>query len=163
MAWIDDRIWCHPKFADISDRAFRVWVSGVAYSTGFATRGALTPGMQKQVGSDARVRRELVAAGVWDEMGSGSVLIHDWDEHNSKRDARRANDRDRKRKARAESSGTSAGQSAGSTAVAARVDGSEGSEGRSRAVRGRAEQTVAECEQPGIAELEAHTLRRMPA
>ena len=39
MAWVDDRIWCHQKLADLSDRAFRVWVNGIAYSSGFQTKG----------------------------------------------------------------------------------------------------------------------------
>jgi len=129
VAWIDDRIWCHPKFTDLSDRAAWTWVKGVAYSTGFSTHGRLTPGQQKKVDSDARIRRELVAAGLWDEIEDGAVLIHDWDEHNSKRDARREADRKRKRDSRAKdrvtSNGASTGQSTGRGAVPARVDGSE--------------------------------------
>jgi hypothetical protein len=122
VAWLDDRVWCHPKLADLTDRSFRVWVNGMAYSSGFGTRGLLTPGQQRTIGADTRVRRELVAAGLWDETTEG-VLIHDWDDHNGKRDARRAADRERKRAAR--SNGTSAGTSAGQKCV----DGSEGSEG----------------------------------
>ena len=45
--------------------------------------------------------RELVASGLWDDVGHGSILIHDWDEHNGKRDARRAADRERKKQERA--------------------------------------------------------------
>lgn len=139
MAWIDDRIWCHPKLADVSDKAFRTYVNGIAYSTGFGTRGGLTSAQQKLVGSDKRVRVELVAAGLWDETGAGTgVAVHDWDEHNSKRDARRAADRDRKRKERAASAGASAGRSAGP----ARVDGSEGSEGSDRKAVARGEPPV---------------------
>ena len=125
MAWLDDRVWCHPKVADVSDRSFRVWVNGMAYSSGFGTRGVLTAGQQRTIGADARVRRELIAAGLWDETDDG-VVIHDWDEHNAKRDARRAADRERKRAAR--SKGTSAGPSAGQKCV----EGSEGSEGSDR-------------------------------
>lgn len=133
MAWVDDRIWCHPKFTDISDRAFRTHINGIAYSTGFGTRGTLTAGQQRKVGSDARIRRELVAAELWDALEDGAVGIHNWDEHNGKRDARRAADRERKRAAR--SNGASAGQSAGASTLSARVDGSEGSDGsRSKAV-----------------------------
>lgn len=126
MAWLDDRVWCHPKLADVSDRAFRVWVNGMAYSSGFGTRGVLTAGQQRTIGADTKSRRELVASGLWDET-DGGVCIHDWDAHNGKRDARRAADRERKKASR--SSGTSAGQSAGRSAGQKCVDGSEGSDG----------------------------------
>lgn len=98
MAWIDDRIWCLGKFAELSNDAFAVWVKSVAYSSGLSTAGHLNAGQQRLVGSSAKVRRELIEARLWDENGDGkSVLIHDWDEHNGKRDARRAADRERKR------------------------------------------------------------------
>ncbi len=126
MAWLDDRVWCHPKLADLSDRAFRVWVNGIAYSTGFGTQGRLTPGQQRTVGANKKVTGELVAAGLW-LLDDTTVIYHEWDEKNGKRDARRAADRERKRLAR--SVGTSAGQSSGNSTVAARVDSSEGSEG----------------------------------
>lgn len=137
MAWVDDRIWCHPKFTDVSDRAFRAHVNAIAYSTGFGTRGVLTPGQQRTIGSDARSRRELVAAELWDDLEDGSVAIHNWDEHNGKRDARRAADRERKKVAR--SNGASAGQSAGRSTLPARAEGSEGSDGseRTKAVTAR--------------------------
>ncbi len=102
MAWIDDRIWCHPKFVDLSDRAHRVYVDGLAYSAGFSCRGHLSPGQQRKIGSDAKARRELIEARLWDENGDGaSVYIHDWDDHNGKRDARREADRVRKANMRA--------------------------------------------------------------
>lgn len=103
MAWIDDRIWCADKFTDISNDAFAVWVRSVAYSSGMSSAGHLSAGQQKLVGSTTRTRRELIEARLWDENGDGkSILIHDWDEHNGKRDARRAADRDRKRRQREE-------------------------------------------------------------
>jgi hypothetical protein len=111
LAWLDDRVWCKPKFTDLSDRAFRVWVSGVCYSAGFARKGYLTAGQQKTVGADAKVRRELVAAQCWEERDDGVVYIHDWDEHNAKRDRAREKDRERKRLSRAMSNGTSVGLS----------------------------------------------------
>ena len=101
MAWIDDRLWGHPKVAPIPDKAFRVYVNGLAYSAGMGLGGKLEPAHQALIGSTAGTRKALVAAGLWDENGDGkSVLIHDWDEHNGKRDARRAADRERKRNLR---------------------------------------------------------------
>lgn len=101
MAWIDDRIWCHPKFADISSDAAWAYVKGVAYSAGFSTAGHLTPGQLKTLGIGPKDSRALLACGLWETNGNG-IVIHDWDEHNGKRDARRAADRDRKRTARSE-------------------------------------------------------------
>ncbi len=134
MAWVDDRIWCHPKLSDLSDRAFRVWIQGISYSAGMSTGGVLTPAQQRLVGSTPKVRQSLFDARVWDELAGGAVGIHDWDEHNGKRDARRAADRERKRLLRGgqsagQSAGRSSGQSAGASTGTAHVDGSEGSEG----------------------------------
>ncbi len=103
MAWLDDRVWCHPKTADLSNAAFAAWVKGIAYSSGMGTAGHLTAGQQKLVGGTGGARRELLAVGLWDENGDGtSIEIHDWDEHNGARDDRRERERERKRKARAE-------------------------------------------------------------
>lgn len=104
MAWIDNRAWAHPKVANLSDPAFRVWVSGLCYACGFVTEGRLTKQQQKIVGSTPRLRRELEDAGLWLDEGP-DVLIHDWDEHNGRRDekerARRVKDRLRKAEERA--------------------------------------------------------------
>ncbi len=99
MAWIDDRIWCHPKFVDLTGDAFAAYVKGVAYCSGFSTGGHLTPGQMRAIGAGPRQARELLAAGLWERNGNG-VVVHDWDEHNGKRDARRAADRERKRRAK---------------------------------------------------------------
>ena len=102
MAWIDDRIWCHPKFTSLTTSAFAVYVKSVAYSAGMSTSGHLDAGQQRLVGSNPRIRTELVGARLWDENGNGlSIVIHDWDEHNGKRDERRKRDRERKRAMRA--------------------------------------------------------------
>lgn len=101
MAWLDDRIWCHSKITDLSDRAFRTYINGVAYSSGFTTRGVLTVGQQKQIRATPRAKKELIFSQLWDELDDGAVRIHDWDNHNGKRDERRDADRERKRSARA--------------------------------------------------------------
>lgn len=113
MAWIDDRVWCHPKLVDIPPAARWVWVAGVAYSSGFGTRGLLSPGQQQQIGATANTRKRLIEIGLWDEMPAGHIRIHDWDEHNDKRDERRAKDRERKREQRARERRTSPAASAG--------------------------------------------------
>lgn len=132
MAWLDDRVWCHPKVVGLSDRAFRVHVCGIAYSSGFSTAGVLTSAQQGLVGATARQRAELIGAGLWDELEQGSVLIHDWDEHNGKRDARRAAERERMRRTRSEQRARSSANNNANKPANRRVltgDGSEGSEG----------------------------------
>jgi hypothetical protein len=104
MAWLDDRVWSHPKFADLTAHAFRAYVYGVCYSSGFGTRGKLTPGMLTTIGAKPAMCRELITAGLWDEDPPG-ISIHDWDEHNGKRDDRRERDRERKRRERARDDG----------------------------------------------------------
>lgn len=100
MAWLDDRAWAHPKLAMLSDSAFRVWLSGICYSSGFGLRGRLESQHQSVIRATPRIRAELVKAFLWEEVDEGAVLIHDWDDHNDKRDAKRAADRERKRKQR---------------------------------------------------------------
>jgi AraC-like DNA-binding protein len=139
MAWIDDRIWCHTKITDLSDKAFRVWISSIAYSAGLGTKGHLSEAQQRLVGATPRIHRELLTAGLWDQISgesndqnSAEILIHDWNEHNEKRDARREADRLRKRAQRqmsaGQSNGQSAGTSSGTSTGTARVEGSEGSD-----------------------------------
>ena len=100
MAWLDDRAWAHPKFTDLSDKAFRVWAHGLCYSSGFETHGYLSRGQLATIGAKPTIERELTSAGLWEER-DGMIYIHEWAEHNGKRDARRAVDRERKRQQRA--------------------------------------------------------------
>lgn len=103
MAWIDDRLWCSPKWLSLSDKAKVVWVNSVAYSSGMGLRGRLTVEQQKLMGATTKTRSELVERGWWDLNGDGqTIVIHDWDEHNAVRDERRRKDRERKREARAQ-------------------------------------------------------------
>lgn len=105
MAWIDDRIWCHPKISDISDAAFRAWINGIAYSFGFHTRGKLTSAQQRLVGATPRIGRELTVAGLWEENGDG-IFIHDWNVHNGKAEQRAQKERLRLKAYRAKKHGT---------------------------------------------------------
>jgi 5-methylcytosine-specific restriction endonuclease McrA len=116
VAWIDDRIWCHPKFTDLSKGAFAGYCKSLAYSSGMGTGGLITQGQMALFMVTRAEMLELVEAGLWDNEndGTGSVRIHDWNEHNGKRDARRASDRERKRKSRAANPG---GWESGSKAV----------------------------------------------
>lgn len=101
MAWLDDRIWCHPKFTNLSPSAFTVYIKALAYSSGMNTRGRLDPAQQKLIGSTKKIRTNLVQIGLWELNGNGqTILIHDWEDHNKIRDERKARDRERKRRER---------------------------------------------------------------
>lgn len=101
MAWLDDRFWAHPKVTGLSDRAYRVHVNGICYSSGMSTHGRLDDAQIKLLGGGKKERKELVFRRLWIEKGTEGVLINDWAEHNDKRDEKRAADRERKRLARA--------------------------------------------------------------
>lgn len=134
MAWLDDRVWCHPKVVQVSDKAFRVWVASICYSAGFQLRGTLAPGHQAAIGSTPKVRNELIAYGLWTDGDKGSVEIHDWAAHNDRRDAERAANRERKRRQRLRDTPVTNGVTSTVThgvtrTVTAHCEGSEGSEG----------------------------------
>ena len=124
MAWLDPRIYAHPKLLRCSPLARWVYVAGLAYSDGFGTRGELNRSAQKLCGSTAKTRSNLLSAGLWktDENDAENVRIHDWQEHNGRRDDARETrlqaDRERKRAERAalKSARTSTGQSTGQSA-----------------------------------------------
>lgn len=101
MAWLDDRIWAHPKFVALSDKAFRTAISAIAYANGFGTGGRLTKQQQRSVGATAAVRAQLIAGGLWEELDDGTIEIHDWYEHNGIREEKREKLRsiERRRKA----------------------------------------------------------------
>lgn len=99
VAWLDDRAWCHPKLVNLSDRAHRVYINSLAYASGMATKGRLTQAQQRLLGATPAIRRELLDARCWDDLGD-DIAIHDWTDHNARRDARREADRERKRAAR---------------------------------------------------------------
>lgn len=97
MAWLDERIWCHRKMLALSDRAFRAYINAIAYSAGMGSKGVLTLPQQRLLGARSSEREQLLKVGLWDERGDGDIYIHDWDEHNAKRDERKEKDRERKR------------------------------------------------------------------
>lgn len=127
MAWLDDRAWCHSKLVNLPDKAFRVYINSISYSSGMGLKGVLTPPQQKLMGATSQIRQKLIEAGLWDDL-DGSIEIHDWADHNSKRDERREKDRVRKREARRAERPQDSPQDA--PVVSPHAEGSEGSEGR---------------------------------
>lgn len=103
MAWLDDRVIDHPKFIELSDGAFRVWAHGLIYCSRHSTGGSLDAFIRAHK-VPKRPSNELIKAGIWDREDDGSTWVHDWQEHNEKRDQtaeeRRAQARERQRRHR---------------------------------------------------------------
>lgn len=97
MPWVrlDDRFPSHRKVALLSDRAFRLYVSALCWSSENLTEGRI---LEKELPLIARVRgpkavvAELEAAGLWDRTEVGWA-IHDYLEYNPDR-ARVKSDRE---------------------------------------------------------------------
>lgn len=95
MPWVklDDRFPTHRKVALLSDRAFRLYVSGLCWSSENLTEGRI---LAKELPLISRVRgpktaaAELEAAGLWDRADAGWV-IHDYLEYNPDRARVQAN------------------------------------------------------------------------
>lgn len=89
MPWVrlDDRFPSHRKVALLSDRAFKLYVSALCWSSENLTEGRI---LEKELPLVARVRgiksaaAELEAAGLWDRAEVGWV-IHDYLEYNPDR------------------------------------------------------------------------------
>jgi hypothetical protein len=97
---LDDGFADHPKVAFLSDAAFRSFVSGLCFANRYLTDGVILSHAVAKI-STAKVRKELVAVGLWKDREDGGVSIHDFLEYN--RDAetvkaeRRANAERQKR------------------------------------------------------------------
>lgn len=102
MAWLDDRIQTHPKIVALSDRAYRAWINCLCYCSMHGTGGHLDAAISVHR-IPKTIVRELVRARVWDEEDDG-FWVHDWQEHNEKRDEareeKRAQARERQRRHR---------------------------------------------------------------
>jgi hypothetical protein len=88
MTWIklNDNVPRHPKIAGLSDRGFRVWITGLCYASEFLTDGVLPAVFLTTV--HPKVRDELIAAGLWSCTAGttgGTTTVHDYLEHQSSR------------------------------------------------------------------------------
>lgn len=113
MAWLDNRIWAHPKIRDVPRATRWEYAAALAYASGFGTKGVLTAGQLKAIECTPRDRELLIRVGLWEDASAdgndGAIRIHDWDDHNGKSDAKREADRKRKRAERAKTQKTSDG------------------------------------------------------
>lgn len=102
MAWLDDRIRDHPKIVRASAPAFRHWALALCYCSAHGTEGRLDQAV-KALNVPRKIIRELVSLQLWDQEPDG-LWVHDWQEHNAKRDEkivdRRTQDRERQRRHR---------------------------------------------------------------
>lgn len=94
MAWVrlDDQMPEHPKVEGLSDRAFRVYVEGIAYCSRTLSDGAIPATKAKKLGATPRVVQELIEARLWHINGVG-YLVNDYLKYNPPKatvEARRA-------------------------------------------------------------------------
>lgn len=101
---IEDVMPEHPKFQEVGDTAFALFVSGLCYSVRLLTDGRIP---ERQVpklihASPRKATTELVAAGLWHEV-DGGYQVHDFDHYQpsaQKVQDQRRKERDKKAKQR---------------------------------------------------------------
>lgn len=102
MAWLDDRIRDHPKIRRTTPQAFKFWALALCYCSAHGTEGQLDDAIAN-LGVPRKVVDELVELRLWDREDDG-LWVHDWQEHNEKRDQaveeRRKQARERQRRHR---------------------------------------------------------------
>lgn len=89
MTWVrlDDLMPDHPKIAPLSDRAFRLHISGLCYAARALTDGHVPrPVAQRLVPSARRAIDELVGSQIWEEDADG-YEIHDFGEYQQTRES----------------------------------------------------------------------------
>ena len=87
---VDDGFDEHPKLEDLSDRAFRLHVSGLCYCARRLTDGLISEKAARGLCARLRAKKqhvsELVEAGLWVDYGPRGFIVHDYLEHNPTRD-----------------------------------------------------------------------------
>jgi hypothetical protein len=80
MTWvkIDDKLPNHGKVEALSDRAFRIYVTSICYSSANLTDGEITKGSLTKIGATPKIAETLVAAGLWDTTSRGGWAVHDY-------------------------------------------------------------------------------------
>lgn len=103
MAWfkVDDRLWSHPKWLNLSLEAKALWVSAGAYcaeheSDGFISRQTLAIVLPNS--RQTRAATALVKVGLWEQV-EGGFRFRNWSEYQptkAQQQAKREKDRERK-------------------------------------------------------------------
>lgn len=86
MVWLrfDDAFPEHPKIVGLSDAAFRLQVTAIAYSSRNLTDGRIPAGAVRSLGFMPKHAAELVAANVW-EKAEKDYQIHDYGDYQPSR------------------------------------------------------------------------------
>jgi len=107
MAWIkiDDSFPDHPKVVGLSDKAFRVHISGLCYCGKYLTDGKVPMKIAARFAEeDMAIIAELDEIGLWiPDMANNGFIIHDYLTHQTSKDqveAKRANLRERQKRYR---------------------------------------------------------------
>lgn len=87
MAWVkfDDQMPENPKVEDLSDRAFRVYVEGIAYCSRTLSDGLIPATKARKLGATPKVVQELVESRLWHLNGAG-FRVNDYLKYNPSRD-----------------------------------------------------------------------------
>lgn len=87
MSWarVDDGLFEHPKFADLSDRAKLLYIASLVYGNKHLTGGIIPPSGLRITKAWARATNkhvaELVLSRLWELVMEGHI-VHDWDDYN---------------------------------------------------------------------------------
>ncbi len=101
MPWfkLDDSTYDHPKIVQVSDGAFRLWITAGLYCARHLTDGIISPGTLKVLQAKGRHCDELWSAGLWERIPEGGYRFHDWHDYQPTReDVQRPREIDRQRK-----------------------------------------------------------------
>lgn len=104
MAWfqIDDRLWAHPKFLGLPDRALALWVKAGAWCASHLTDGFVPDKVLPLLGAKQPAVNDLLRHGLWLKV-DGGYQFHDWLDWQRSREqveADREKARSRQRKSR---------------------------------------------------------------
>lgn len=91
MVWarFEDSFPEHPKVVGLSDKAFRLHVSAICYSTRNLTDGIVPPAVIPRLGGNRNAVRELAIAGLWEhatDIEPTGWRIHDFLTYNPSRE-----------------------------------------------------------------------------
>lgn len=87
MTWvkIDDRMPTNPKVIGLSDKAFRLYVASICYSSANLSDGEIPPAALVVIGGTPKLATELVCAGLWDTTSRKGWVVHDYLVYNRSR------------------------------------------------------------------------------
>ena len=80
MTWVkmDDRLPEHPKVIGLSDKAFRLYVTSICFSSANTTDGEIPRAALARLAGTPKLAGELVAGGLWDTTSRDGWAVHDY-------------------------------------------------------------------------------------